>query len=72
MLLEIVVLGALRLWRPVIRRSCGDMPCGLFVDIARLAGVFVRVAHVHADGYLKLEMLAERRQQFRTTLCTDC
>ena len=47
-LLGIVVLSVMRMWLHVMRLSCGDMLCGLFVDIGRLAGVFARVA----DGSL--------------------
>jgi hypothetical protein len=47
-LLGIVVLSMMRLWLHVMRLLCGDMLCGLFVDIGRLAGVFARVA----DGSL--------------------
>ena len=47
-LLGIVLLSVMRMWWHVMKLSCGDMLCGLFVDIARLAGVFARVA----DGSL--------------------
>ena len=43
-----MVLSVMRMWLHVMRLSCGDMLCGLFVDIGRLAGVFARVA----DGSL--------------------